>query len=246
MKYPILLLLSLVAAFCDKDDIDADMDSTEQPIVVPQADIIIDGKAEEAIWQREAWYPIDQRWLGPPYGKKDFQGRYQLAYDANYLYVLAEIQDDTLIDIHDDGLDQYWDDDCLEIFVDPDNSGGKHQYNHQAFAYHLSLDGRVADIGSDSLPIYLDEHVRFERRTAGNTSTWECAVRLYDDTFRQNTDNTPMRLQAGDEIGFALAYCDNDSSATRENFIGSHPINQEDKNVGWITADVFGTIRLAD
>jgi hypothetical protein len=42
------------------------------------------------------------------------------------------------------------------------------------------------------------------------------------------------------KIGFMLAYCDNDTSVERENFIGSIPIAGPEKNVGWINASVFG------
>ncbi|MEN0006928.1 MAG: sugar-binding protein, partial [Bacteroidota bacterium] len=87
-----------------------------------------------------------QRWLGEPYTDEDFSGRYKLTWSEDFIYILAEIQDDTLIDIHEDGLDRYWDDDCLEIFIDEDHSGGNHQYSHNAFAYHIALDGKVVDI----------------------------------------------------------------------------------------------------
>jgi hypothetical protein len=43
-----------------------------------------------------------------------------------------------------------------------------------------------------------------------------------------------------------LAYCDNDGSKQRENFIGSHPIKavDGDMNRGYKSADVFGKIKL--
>ena len=45
-----------------------------------------------------------------------------------------------------------------------------------------------------------------------------------------------------------LAYCDNDGSLEREAFVGSTeitPING-DKNLGYITADVFEKLTLVD
>ena len=45
-------------------------------------------------------------------------------------------------------------------------------------------------------------------------------------------------------MGFALAYCDNDKSKTRENFIGSVYVEGNDKNRGWIDANIFGTLKL--
>ena len=58
--------------------------------------------------------------------------------------------------------------------------------------------------------------------------------------------NTPKTLTAAKKLGFALAYCDNDASAERENFIGSVFVPGEDKNQGWINADIFGTLVLKE
>ena len=47
-------------------------------------------------------------------------------------------------------------------------------------------------------------------------------------------------------MGFMLAYCDNDGSDVREHFMGDHdfPAQNGSKNLGYITADVFGKITL--
>ena len=71
-------------------------------------------------------------------------------------------------------------------------------------------------------------------------------MRLFDDSFVDGEKNTPVRLSEGKKVGFALAYCDNDTSETRENFIGSVYVPGEDKNLGWINADIFGTILLTE
>jgi hypothetical protein len=65
---------------------------------VPQ----IDGKATEQCWDNAEWYPIDQKWLGEEYTADDFQGRFKAVWDENYLYLLVEIVDDTLVDIYED------------------------------------------------------------------------------------------------------------------------------------------------
>ncbi len=205
----------------------------------------IDGMADDAVWQNAQWHNLDQLWIGDSIAAEDFSGRYKLAWSEDFLFILAEIQDDTLIDIHEDGLQFYWDDDCLEIFVDEDASGGNHQYSHNAFAYHIGLDYRVADIGPDSLPHYYDDHVSCRRTTSGNTSIWEAAVALYPDSYRDGAaGNKPVKLQRGKVIGFALAYCDNDHSPERENFIGSTFVPGEDKNRGWIDAGIFAKLTL--
>lgn len=240
----IALLVLLFAASCSPREQSAQSDSgffAMEALTPP----VIDGIADDAVWGDAPWYPLDQVWLGDSVSPEDFSGRYKLAWSENYLYILAEIRDDTLIDIHPDGLQFYWDDDCLEVFVDEDASGGIHQYNHNAFAYHIALDYKVADIGTDSLPHYYDNHVQCRRMTQGNLSTWELAVAIYPDTYRDDApDNAPVKLSPGKIMGFALAYCDNDHSPERENFIGSTFVPGEDKNRGWIDAGIFSRLEL--
>jgi hypothetical protein len=206
---------------------------------------LLDGSGNDPAWQNAEWLPLDQVWLGPLPTAADYSGRYKILWDDNNLYVLAEITDDTLIDIRPDGLVKYWDDDCLEIFVDEDASGGDHQYNYNAFAYHIALDGKVADIGPDKQPHFYDDHCTVRRVTSGTTSTWEVAVKIFDgNKYTDGGDNIPKMLKPGKKMGFALAYCDNDRSPERENFIGSVEVEGEDKNRGWIDAGIFGLLTL--
>ena len=113
---------------------------------------VIDGRMDEAIWNKSAWHPIDQVWLGEPVDPSDFEGRFKLCWTVEALYILAEIKDDVLLDQYDDPLELWWDDDCVEVFIDEDNSGGEHQYNHNAFAYHVALDGNVVDMAPGEAP----------------------------------------------------------------------------------------------
>ncbi len=205
--------------------------------------VTIDGLLSEPAWKNITWQDIDQKWLGPDYTATDFSGRYKLAWNENKLLVAAEIQDDKLIDTHADGLYKYWDDDCLEIFIDEDASGGDHQYNYNAFAYHIGLDNKVVDIGLDSLPHYYN-HITCVRHTSGNISTWELSIDIYDDSYLYGKDPQKVKLSNNKMIGFAIAYCDNDNSLERENFIGSAPVAGDDKNRGWIDAGIFEKHRL--
>lgn len=204
----------------------------------------IDGVADELIWSQVVWHPIDQLWLGKDYSKDDFQGRYKLIWTTDALYLLTEITDDQLIDINEDPLVAWWDDDCLEIFIDEDNSGGDHQYTHNAFAYHVALDGNVVDMSTSKEGKLYNSHIESKRETRGNTSIWEVKISLFNDSYKDEDENAPISLHANKNIGFAIAYCDNDSSAQRENFIGSIPVEEDDKNRGWIDADIFGTLIL--
>lgn len=210
--------------------------------------ITIDGVADDAAWQNSTWYPINQVWLGDSLSETDFSGRYKLSWSDEALYILAEIKDDTLIDNNEDPLVRWWDDDCLEIFVDEDNSGGEHQFNHNAFAYHVALDGNVVDMSTTQEGKLFNSHIQSKVGTTNNVSIWEVKMLLFDDSYSDDDDalNTPVKLKANKKVGFAIAYCDNDYSETREHFIGSIPVEGEDKNRGWIDANIFGTLLLLE
>lgn len=204
----------------------------------------IDGIAESQ-WDQFDWHPIDQLWIGSSLSKEDFQGKYKIAWNEEALYVLAHIMDDQLIDINQNPLDGYWNDDCLEIFVDGDASGGIHQYNHNAFAYHISINQDVVDIGKDSLAHFYNDNV-FSKMTKihDNNYLWEFKILMFDDSFRDLETNKNIGLSENQQIGFAIAYCDNDSSKQREHFIGSVHIEGNDKNRGWIDADILSKYSL--
>lgn len=218
--------------------------------------IVIDGKANEIIWAKAPWYKIDQHILGDVPTADDFSGRFKVLWDEKQIYLLAEITDDQLFDRHPDPLNNYWDDDCLEIFVDEDKSGGNHQFNFNAFAYHIALDNQVVDIGESNEDgttnfVLLNEHVTSQWRRQGSSPhhiIWELSIRLYNDSFslKHNAKNKPVNLSKNKQLGFMVAYCDNDGSDTRESFMGSTAIAPQNgnKNLGYITSDVFDTLIL--
>lgn len=215
----------------------------------PRADAApsIDGIADEPAWQAARWQELQYRWLGPEYEAEDFRGRYKVVWTPDRLYILAEIVDDVLFDQHRDPLDRYWDDDCLEIFLDEDYSGGGHQYDHNAFAYHLSLDNRAIDIGTDRRPRDYSHHVESRWRQTPEAVIWEVSIAVHADDYVDGAaDNRPVALRAGKRMGLMLAYCDNDGSELRENFIGSEDVPTGPKDRGWIDAGLFGELILTD
>lgn len=245
---PLWYLLLVLFIGC-KSTQDLSLQKTTNTLIkVPRAHDVptIDGVANESIWNHTPWQPLEERWLGDPYEESDFNGRYKLTWTKKALYLLVEVTDDILIDQYADPLERWWDDDCVEIFIDEDNSGGEHQFNHNAFAYHVALDGNVVDMSTEKTGKLYNHHVLSKHTTTGNTTVWELKISIFDDSYSEEIDNEPVKLHKGKRIGFALAYCDNDSSETRENFIGSLLVKGDDKNRGWIDANIFGTIELID
>jgi hypothetical protein len=207
----------------------------------------VDGVADEAVWQRAKWQELSHNWLGPEYSSEDFQGRYKIVWTDSKLYILGEFVDDVLTDTHRNPLLQYWDDDCLEIFIDEDHSGGNHQYTHNAFAYHLSLDNQAIDIGTDKQARSYSHHVESRWQQRGNKIIWEVSIDIYTDAYRDDAqDNQTALLSAGKIMGLMVAYCDNDNSELRENFIGSEYAAGDNKDRGYIDAGLFGTLELIE
>ena len=206
---------------------------------------VIDGKNDDACWKEAEMHLMDKLWVGKLPHAMDYMGRYKVSWDSAYLYVLAEVYDDSLVDTHPDGLVQYWDDDCLEIFVDEDRRGGNHQYNYSAFAYHISLDGKFVDIGPDSVAHYYNDHGEVAITQKEKLTTWEVKLKLFPATYTDRAVNIPVKLSADKILGFAIAYNDNDTKPTRENMMGSVEVKPNpDKNRGWIDAGVFGDLKL--
>jgi len=230
---------------------------------------VLDGEPGDAAWARAQWVPMAHLMWGTLPEKGDFSGRYKLVWNAQHLYLLAEIVDDVLHDSHADPLDQYWEDDALEVFIDADASGGEHLFNYNAFAYHISLDNQAADMG----PFLSDQD-----RLAGKTNVrlfpehvqsrwkrsldepykiyWELQITVVGDDYRDSYPEgqkaaQPVLLKTGMTMGFMLAYCDSDGKTEglgREHFMGDvevEPVNG-DRNLGYIDAGVFGEISLVE
>ncbi|MGB5697873.1 MAG: sugar-binding protein, partial [Polyangiales bacterium] len=124
---------------------------------------------------------------------------------------------------------------------------GDHQYNHNAFAYHVSLDNQAIDIGTDKLPHSYSHHVQSRWRQQENKVVWELAIDIYTDDYVDGSDkNVPVKLSVGKVMGLMVAWCDNDGSELRESFIGSEFAPGEKKDRGWIDAGLFGSLVLVE
>ncbi|QJP35110.1 hypothetical protein F0365_12290 [Nonlabens sp. Ci31] len=211
------------------------------------ATIQIDGCSKEAIWADVDWYSMNYLWLGEKPTKSDYQGRFKLSWDVNYVYVLVEITDDYLNPTLKNGIENYWKGDYVEVFIDEDQSGGNHKFHHQAFAYHVSTEGHAIDKSTSEETIFLDEHIQVVRSQDGNKHLWEMAIQLYDRQFDENSsENIPVLILKNKRIGFSIGYGDNDGTNRRENFMGSkknHGINNDE---GYTNAAVFGSLLFVE
>ncbi|MFK8054319.1 MAG: sugar-binding protein [Woeseiaceae bacterium] len=243
------LVLAMLTTLAVNDTASAEHLAGRTQTTAPFAEIAptVDGKIDDDIWASATWRPIANNWLGPAYSADDFEGKFKVAWSKQRLYIIVEFTDDTLYDGHRHPLEQYWDDDCLEIFIDEDYSGGEHQQNHNAFAYHFSLDNQAIDIGTDGKAQTYTSHTESQWRQHADKVIWEVSIALHPDTYRDGIpEQSPVDLFAGKTIGLMVAYCDNDGSELRENFIGSEAIQTGAKDRGYIDANVFGAVVLVE
>ena len=110
----------------------------------------------------------------------------------------------------------------------------------------MGVDFAVVDVDTTQQPRLYNDHAQSSRTAGeGNTYTWEIRLSVYGDEYVDGVDtNSPVKLINGKEMGFALAYCDNDASEHRENFIGSVRVDGADKDRGWKDAGIFGKLVL--
>ncbi len=208
---------------------------------------VIDGIGSESCWQLAQWKDIKYVWLGNPPTASDFSGRFKLVWTPERLYYLIEITDDKLSAPNTTQFKNYFDNDCVELFIDEDHSGGNHQNNYNAFAYHIELDYDIIDNNTSGTQSLYNDHAKVLRTKDGNVYTWEIELKVFDDTYNEKiTNNVPVTLTKDKIMGFGVSYNDNDYGMTRENFMGSMDIPGTDKNVAWINASVFDTLKLVD
>ena len=207
-------------------------------------------------------------------GPDDFTGKFKLAWneEENLLYLLAEITDDVFVDgyIFSEKVDfNHSGYDVLEVFIDEDHSGGTHESDEDdeklatnAFAYHINTSPYGEEVThffyavdmNGSKKLNFDCHIpHFAFKRVGNIGIYEMAIKLYRPikdlscpTGGSLSADKESILQEGKEIGFSLAYCDNDKPGefSRDHFIGSSFLPEGKNNSNYQTADNFGTLTL--
>ena len=109
----------------------------------------------------------------------------------------------------------------------------------------MSLDNQAIDLGTDKQPHSCPEQVESRWRQRADGIVWELAVGVCPDRHPDvSLVSTPVPLVAGKVIGPMLAYCDNDGSEFRENFVGPEAVPSGNKDRGCSDASLFGKLVL--
>ena len=53
--------------------------------------VLIDGCSKDSIWVKTNWYDMNYKWIGEAADSIDYFGKFKLAWDSQYLYILVEV-----------------------------------------------------------------------------------------------------------------------------------------------------------
>jgi len=101
----------------------------------------IDGTAED-LWSEAREYKIRNVIYSPISSDEDFSASYKAMFDTENLYLLVDVTDDNL----KNDSDEYWLDDCIEVFVDADNSKSNN-YGDNDYQYYFEWDDASPGMG---------------------------------------------------------------------------------------------------
>lgn len=104
--------------------------------------ITVDGNLRDPGWMASPWSaPFVQTMNG---AEASFEARTRVVYDETHLYVAFQVSDTDLQSPHRNADDHLWEQDCVEVFVDPDGDGRNY------FEIQVSPRGVVFDTRYDS------------------------------------------------------------------------------------------------
>ena len=160
--------------------------------VYPVDGIVIDGSSED--WpangtRHQLSYP---EFGAPPRDESDFQGEFQMAYNAaeNALYVLVEVEDQSAL--LDEGANDQWDSlDSLEVYLDLDHGG------ESSTVLPFTFQGNRLTHGNPN-----ELEITFRR--SQNRNTYEFRIDI------SSVSDDKVRLQPAMCIGFDLVFGDRD------------------------------------
>jgi hypothetical protein len=208
---------------------------------------MMDGEGTDSCWSLASWAPIENVWIGASVSASDYSGRFKAVWTPERVYVLVEITDDSLSCQKVLDINNIYNYDCIEIFVDENHSRGIYTGTYQAFAYHIDTAGHVGYARGDYGWERLDDHIitRF-KKVGDHLYNWEFGVKIFNDTYDPSRVNTPDSLVAGKLMGWSIAYNDNDGGTVRQNMFGSKYIAGNDKNISYYNSSAFGDIYLVN
>jgi hypothetical protein len=198
------------------------------PAVIRKANrpIVIDGKAE-ALWSEARQYKLGNVIYAPISSDEDCSAYFKALWDAQNLYMLVDVTDDSLKNDSDSEL--WYQDDCVEVFIDGDNSKSDN-YDTDDAQYHFDWDRTKPTMNN------------FEH---GSLNGVQFAMVTTEKGYRTEIkfpwSTLGTKPSAGAKIGLDVHVNDDDDGGDRDSKLTWH--GKEDN--AWESPKAFGTAELA-
>jgi len=185
----------------------------------------IDGK-EEKIWSAAPKNKLGNVIYSPISSDEDFSAYYKTMWDEKNLYVLVDVTDDKL----ENDSDQWYLNDCIEIFIDTDNSKLE-QYDENDYQFHFDWDKNNPTMDED-------EH--------GKTDGVEFAMVTTENGYRTEImfpwSTLGTKPSPGVKIGFEVLVNDNDDDERSKLAWYNEDDNVSGNPRKWGIADMAGLV----
>jgi hypothetical protein len=164
--------ITQIAQAVKKTKIEAKRQAPTATIIPTTKPPVIDGKEDE-MWSAAPRYKLGNvmksfssgEACSSPSSPNDLSAEYRAMWDESNLYLLVDVTDDTLVNdtSHDQSITlpsgsttvPWWYDDCIEVYIDADNSKSN-QYDNDDAQYHFDWDRTHPTIGTH------EQHGRME------------------------------------------------------------------------------------
>jgi hypothetical protein len=186
--------------------------------------VVIDGKAE-ALWSEAREYKTGNVIYSLPSNDEDFSASYKALWDADNLYLLVDVTDDSL----KNDSDEFWQDDAVEVFIDADNSKSG-SYGNNDFQFHFDWADTNPSMGESQHNQTAGVNFAFGRTDAG-----------YRVEIKFPWSTLGAEPSAGKKIGLDVHVNDDDNGGDRDTKLTWR--GKEDN--AWQNSGVLGTAELA-
>lgn len=208
---------------------------TEAPINI--SDGLIDSQWDLYYPVAEDAYAIENQVVNPGFSASDLTASFRLLSDTDYLYILVEVQDDAI-----QGLENFagpWADDCVELFIDANNSKGT---TYETVPVSEPIDFQLGFVpgsptvfkgymNNNSAFTDIDLQVDFDQGTTAEGYWME---------IRFPWDALDVTITPGHLFGLDIGINDDDDGGERDGKLGWYDAHERDW--AWDKPCVFGTL----
>jgi tetratricopeptide (TPR) repeat protein len=212
-----------------RQDMTAAAVQAQTALCVPQARGPMTMEGDEQAWAAVPAQAIEHVAYTAPTSPEDLSASFKTLWDNQALYLLVDVVDDKSVK---DSV-EFWLDDCVEVFIDADNSKSG-VYGDKDYQYHFTWEG------SQFTSAHSKGESRFNK-IEGVVSTAVTTGKGYRFKIKFPWSTLGITPRPGTRIGLDVHVNDDDDGGDRDTKIMWHTEN----DIAWQQPKALGTIELA-